>query len=116
MKTFTITENHLKLVQQLYFSDGSDYSCAPEVNQKRPFGNSDWEWDAFEILHPEQATKLRALWNEGLADDQYDKLCVAANKYMSDLVTVLQICTKTLAFEAGTYQCEQYTTNWVKVE
>lgn len=74
-ETFTLTADHLKLVRAMYFNyDPDTEHGAPEVNPKRPYGNSDVYDDMrdilgvkslrksqLDILHKETATVLQLM-------------------------------------------------------
>ena len=116
MRTFEIPEDHLKLVQNMYFEEGYCEACSPAVDQKRPFGNSDWEWDVVRILHPDQYEDLLERWNEGQAEDEVDALYWEASSLMQELPTVLEICARTLSFVPGKYTSDDYKSNWTRAE
>lgn len=48
--TFTLTEDHLKLLQRMYVGWQDCEYGAPEIDPKRPYGNSNVEEDICEIL------------------------------------------------------------------
>ena len=51
MQQFEVTEDHLKLVQRMYWQwDDHAYDGAPAVGLKRPYGNSDVMYDIAQIL------------------------------------------------------------------
>lgn len=56
---FEITNDHKKLLARMYVGWQDCEFGAPEVDPKRPYGNSDVEWDVAEILG----------W---IRDDRYD--------------------------------------------
>jgi hypothetical protein len=47
---FTLTENHLKLLQKMWVGWSTCEFGAPEIDPKRPYGNSDVIGDIHEIL------------------------------------------------------------------
>lgn len=91
---FTLTKNHIKLLQRMYVSW---YNCeygAPCIDPKRPYGNSDVEEDIREILP-----------NIPLNDEK----CLEIHK---ETETALQIVLTTGTFKPGIYECDEYDTNW----
>lgn len=109
-ETFTITEDHLKLVQRFYIDwDDSGYDGAPAVGLKRPYGNSAVAYDVAEIIGLEVSDDE----DEPYTDDQLEQ-CLELHRQMHK---VLQIACSTLKFEVGTYgRPEEYnTSHWVKI-
>lgn len=101
---FEITEDHMKLLARMSFSY-NDY-CefgAPEVNPKRPYGNSAVYHDIAELIgiEPEEKSEY---------DGEYD-FSEAQQKSMlklhKEMQTVLQIGANTKQFSAG-----KYTSDW----
>jgi len=46
--TVDITDNHLKILLDLYWDEGAyGFPC---INEKRPFGNGDWEEDILDLI------------------------------------------------------------------
>lgn len=110
-ETFTVTEEHLKLIQRMWVGWQHCEFGAPEIDPKRPYGNGDVCGDIAEILGLDPR-----LMNED--DSQYDE-----NMYDSlealhlETKTALQICLSTQSFKAGLYQQEPYSGNeWELVE
>jgi len=102
---FTLTEDHLKLLRKMYVG----WSCceygAPEIDPKRPYGNSWVGGDIHEILSGNYPEEL---------DDELEE------KY-SDLhretETALQIVLCTGKFEAGTYRRNNpYSKEWTNIK
>lgn len=94
MKIFTITDDHLKLLAEMNVGWCHDEYGAPEIDPKRPYGNSDVPADVRGILG-----------NEDLSDEAVRALHVETR-------TALQICLRTGAFATGTFECEDYSNNW----
>ena len=114
MQHFEVTEDHLKLVQRMYWQwDDHAYDGAPAVGLKRPYGNSDVMYDIAQILG----------WTDDFTEEQddefyeNDELIDKAMKIHRDMATVLQISTATLSWEPGVYvKAREYDSlNWVKV-
>lgn len=98
LRKFTITENHLKLLRNMYVDwDDCEYG-APCINPKRPYGNSDVETDIAEIIKfPKQNNwdKEEENWSEEAQEKLY---------YIhKEMQIVLQICLHLGKFEIGEY-------------
>lgn len=128
--TFVMTENHLKLLQRMNVGWQDCEFGAPEIDPKRPYGNSDVVQDIVEIIG---CTELR----EGVfefdfagkkwllkGEDKYniefvgpedDKLYKLLEKLHKETETALQVCLSTKSFKVGKYQEKDYG-DWVKVE
>ncbi|MFA6158955.1 MAG: hypothetical protein WC763_05045 [Candidatus Paceibacterota bacterium] len=96
MLTFQLKEEHLKLLSHSawYWSDVEN--GAPCMDQKRPYGNS-WLIDDLRGILP------------GVTDEE---LMV----FHKELVTALEIITRTRSFVPGTYSSETYSNDWKKEE
>lgn len=111
--TFELTENHIKLLQNMYF-DYDDYTetGAPVADCKRPYGNSMVYYDIYEILNGEK-------WEGEDENDEFpDEL---KNELMSihyGTATALQIILATRSFEPGIYELEKWRDrfSWRKVQ
>lgn len=109
MRKLKVTENHIKLLKKLYI-DWEDCSFgAPCVDCKRPFGNSDVYGDMAEIL----GIKLA---NQEENPELYERQIYSLNKGYKELQDCLQILVRNLSIEVGEYECDDYGTNWRKVE
>ena len=104
---FTVTEDHLKLIRRMYigYNEGCEFG-APEVNPKRPYGNSSVYQDIGEILEIEPNS------DGEFTDAEYDRFLTLHK----ETATALQIALRTGQFKTGDYVCEQYTENWSAVE
>ena len=108
LKTFTLTEQHIKLLRKMWVIWYDCEAGAPGVDCKRPYGNSDVDGDMAEIL--------------GLPwDPEDDETAVeqqrAFTKLHAETQTALQIVLYTGKFEPGLYkqQCEYDSQAWVLV-
>lgn len=120
MKTFEITEKHLKLLPRLYFyHEEGGYDGSPCVDQKRPYGNSNTYGDVLELVYPD----LYDYVNNKLDGEMWDYLDnnpEVKNELQAlheSMYLVLQIICVTGKVETGTYQMKsQYDDlSWVKV-
>lgn len=102
---FTVTEDHLKLLQRMYVGWQDCEYGAPEIDPKRPYGNSDVEADIAEILG----------WGDG-KEYPYDELDSDTRQMASILheetQTALQILLTNLTIEPGDYVADPYSTEW----
>lgn len=108
MEKFTITKDHLQLLQRMYVEWDDSYYGSPMIDCKRPYGNSDVLLDIAEILE----------WNigedGGLTSNQWD----IAERLHKETKTALQICLSTVRFETGTFEKrDRYDSrSWQKIE
>lgn len=112
MKEFLLTEDHIELISKFYINEGCAEACPPEVNQKRPWGNSDYIDDMAEILGVTV-----------LDEEEYDERRYGAEEYhrledlYTDLVDALQIVLYTKSFKPGLYRkLGEYGIGWEFVE
>lgn len=109
-ETFTLTEQHVKLLRKMYCDfDDNSYDGAPAINIKRPYGNSFVAGDVAEIL------------GEPFDDDEEDMVEEDVERFMAihrETGTALQVCLSTLSFEPGLYgrPMKYDTQKWVKVK
>lgn len=127
---FEIKPEHLKLLQNFVVGWQDSEFGAPEIDPKRPYGNSDVEQDMLEILG------LKELRSEVFEFELFSKkyLLKGKNKYNiylegpeeKDLVEelhklhketqlTLQICLMTQKFETGIFEEDEHY-DWRKVE
>jgi hypothetical protein len=105
MSTFTITEDHLKLLRRACIGWCDDETGAPQIDPKRPYGNSFVEGDIADILG----------WSfdEDLSEEQFEK----ASLLHSETSTVLQIILNILPDLTGTYiRVNDYLDKWVRAK
>lgn len=107
MNEFEVSENHLKLLDRtsIRYNDWTEFG-APEVDPKRPYGNSDVYGDIAEII---------GLPGEG-EDGEYSGFQRDFMKRLhTEMEFVLQILVSTRSIEAGRYVREsRYGTKWRK--
>src|SRR5689334_21410868 len=106
-QTFTVTEQHLKLMRRFQVGWQHCQTGAPEIDPKRPYGRSSVLEDIHEILTGESIGCPESK-HENLTDseiDQYEKL-------HRETETALQIALATGQFKAGKYECDLYSTAW----
>jgi hypothetical protein len=95
---FQVTEDHLKLLRNMYVRWQECENGAPAINCKRPYGNSDVESDVCRILE------------RYLSDEE-------AFKIHKETETVLQITLHVGYFKPGIYGItEAYRNDWELIE
>lgn len=101
---FTLTEAHLKLLSKMFVGWQDCETGAPEIDPKRPYGNSDVAGDVAEIVG--------VVDYDSEDDDQYQ----AMHDLHSETGIALQIVLSTRSFEPGRYKrLETYDTqHWVR--
>ena len=106
-QTFTVTEQHLKLLRRFNVGWQDCETGAPEIDPKRPYGNSAVPEDIHEILTGETI---------GCTDSKREELTVKETEdYMKlhrETETALQIALSTGQFKAGNYEAEAYSAEW----
>lgn len=91
--TFTVTDDHLRLLKRVYIGwEHCEYG-APAIDCKRPYGNSDVAQDICEILGWEFDE------DDGPTREQED----AARAIHKEMQVVLQILCAHLAIQPGIY-------------
>lgn len=116
---FTITENHLKLLKKMYVDWDDCEFGAPQINPKRPYGNSNVIDDIAEILNIKKTKDNVEDYDKEEASEYSDK-----NEYIEDLEwneeiynkfnrlhketqIALQICLCLGKFETGNFVKEE---------
>lgn len=101
--TFTLTEDHLRLLRRMYVGwDDCEYG-APAIDCKRPYGNSDVDQDICEILG----------WafdvDDGPTREQQDH----ARSLHEEMQAVLQILVNGAQLPTGEYvRSATYAADW----
>lgn len=99
MNVFVITEDHLKLLQQMNVHWHDCEYGAPCIDPKRPYGNSSVALDIAQLLGwwlPDEETCDDY-------DDAMEAIETEANELHRQMETVLQIVLVTQSFKAGKY-------------
>jgi hypothetical protein len=101
MLKFTLTEDHIKLLENTYIEWGDGKNGAPAVDCKRPYGNSNVAYDVAEILG----------WKLNLDEENCEELSseqlYQADKIHRETETALQIILQTKSFIPGNYEKEK---------
>jgi hypothetical protein len=93
---FELCEEHIKLLQGMYWEYSDCETGAPAVDCKRPYGNSYVPPDVADIL----GVKLP---DEG-SDEAYDEKVREVMRFHYESHTALEIILQTRAFELGWYE------------
>ena len=91
---FTLTENHIKLLRAMWVNWQDCETGAPEIDPKRPYGNSDVESDIHELLTGECGLK-------------YELTCEQRQQYANlhrETQYALQIVLSVGEMKVGTYE------------
>lgn len=111
-KTFVLTEDHLKLLGRMWVGWQDCETGAPEIDPKRPYGNSSVWRDVAEILGwevPEAETAG--------ADEERETLRKRADMLHRETEDALQICLQFREFRLGTFRERPYSwPRWERVE
>lgn len=107
MKTFTITEDHLKLARRMYVGWQDCEFGAPEIDPKRPYGNSYVYGDIAEIvgIQPSQNE------DEPFTEEQRARM----NLLHKGMKHVVQIALHVGKLEVGNYEGAEYGNEWRKL-
>jgi hypothetical protein len=103
---FTLTADHVKLIRRMCVGwDDIEYG-APQIDPKRPYGNSDVEQGIHEILtgRDEEIDDLSRVEREAL-EARYRQL-------HEETKTALQVVLAAGSFEPGEYMADEYSNNW----
>lgn len=103
---FTMTRNHIKLLRGMYVGWNDCEFGAPEIDPKRPYGNSQVYTDIGETLGIEP--------EGGVPDDREftNEQRIKMDKLHAETQTALQIVLKTGEFKPGVYTCREYSIGW----
>jgi hypothetical protein len=105
---FTLTEDHVKLARQMYVRWQDCETGAPEIDPKRPYGNSDVPGDIHEILTGEMVDNDEVVLNRGQKDSYLE--------LHAEMETALQVILAAGTFEPGHFEADAYTARWERVE
>jgi len=127
---FEIEPEHLKLIQRFYVGWNYCEFGAPEIDSKRPYGNSNVHRDMIKILGIEELKegvyKFKLFGKEWLlkGEDKYNiyldgadekTLIKKLDKLHKETETTLQICLDTQTFQTGIFEREKYSGKWAKI-
>jgi hypothetical protein len=108
-RKFTLTEKHIKLLRAMYVGWSQCEFGAPEINPKRPYGNSFVIGDIHEILSEDPSVA-------SFDDEILEELVGEYHQLHRETETALQVILRTGSFKPGTYKCDPYKQNWQLIE
>ncbi len=111
MREFTITEEHLTLLRGTWVVWNEEEYGAPQIDPKRPYGNSDVPLDIARLLGWEIPTTN----THGPHDPAWDELATRARKIHEETETALQIVLSVGYFKPGRYVANFYRQDWKEV-
>jgi hypothetical protein len=107
MQIFTLTKEHVKLLRRFQVGWQGCETGAPEIDPKRPYGNSAVPFDIHEILTGETIGCTDSK-REELTDKESEKYL----KLHRETEIALQIVLATGGFKPGNYESEEYGSEW----
>lgn len=108
---FDLTNNHIRLIENMRFDFNDIEFGAPCVDPKRPYGNS--------YIYEDMASILAIDPDFVNPDDPSDILFSIEDidlmdKLHKETETALQVIVVTKSFEPGLYVSDKYRNNWIK--
>ena len=126
---FTLKLEHITLLSNAYTGWDDCEFGAPEIDPKRPYGNSNVYQDMLEILGVKEIKKgkyefrqfgkrwlLKGEDKNNIDLDNETDLCDELDDLHKELETALQIVLKTKSFASGLYEAEKYGNDWKLVK
>lgn len=112
LTTFTLTEDHIKLVRSfnIYWEE-TCYLGSPVVDPKRPYGNSSILNDIHELLTGETIGCIDS--KRDVLNDREETRYIKLHR---ETEIALQIVLRAGSFKPGLYQRDEYDTNWRLVD
>jgi len=110
MQKFTLTQQHVDLLHRMNVRWNDEaYEGAPEIDAKRPYGNSDVWRNVAEIIGiaPVIDDDGERHWPQGTRE-----ACMALHR---ETGKALQVCLSAKTFEPGEYVADDYRDNWRRV-
>ena len=127
IETFEIKEEHLELLQRMCVGWQDCEFGAPEIDPKRPYGNSDVHQDMIEVLGFNELKEgiyefilFGKKWllkgedkhNIYLEGADEEELLKELDKLHKETEQALQICLEIKEFKVGIYEHEKYGGVW----
>lgn len=109
MERFELTTDHLKLLRRMNVGWSNCEFGAPEIDPKRPYGNSDVLMDIAEIL--DEPVFESAGGDRHLNPEQADRF----ERLHRETQTALQLCLSSGAFLTGVWERERSWEPWVRL-
>lgn len=110
MKLFKLTDDHIKLLNNMFVEWSLGYDGAPAIDTKMPYGNSNPIYDIYELL---QGKKWDCDEDGEMSDDLQEQLHLLHR----ETEIALQIVLFTKSFEPGMYEkIDKYDSrSWRKI-
>jgi len=107
---FVLTEDHLKLIRRMTvrYNDYFEFG-APEIDPKRPYGNSSVYYDIVEIL---DIDPKGGDGHDSEFTEEQEELMLGIHK---STAKALQVILASGSFEPGIYESEEYRDNSIKI-
>lgn len=105
--SFTVTDEHLKLLRRANVGWDDCEFGAPAIDCKRPYGNSDVISDIGEILGYRQE-----YWWDAFTEEYNETIADNFAELHAETGVVLQIALATGEFRPGRYIRDKYGINW----
>jgi len=111
VKTFEVKPEHILLLNRTVINWQDCEFGAPEVDPKRPYGNSDVYSDIAEILGIEPDTGYT--WEDaGFSDDLQLRMWTLHKGTKTALEILLHTLLSSNVFSSGVYTADDYNNNW----
>ena len=110
IERFELTSDHVKLIRRMYVNYNPRVEFgAPEIDPKRPYGNSNVFYDIGEILDikPKGGDEDDPEYTDGQQEEMM--------KIHESTAIALQIILASGSFETGFYESDKYRNNWLAV-
>lgn len=108
MKKFRLKMDHVRLLRRMYVGWQDCETGAPEIDPKRPYGNSDVANDMAVILGLKSQEQVN---EDPVSGTETETELLAVHR---ETETALQIVLSTGSFDPGDYKCDDYGHEWVK--
>lgn len=112
-ETFEVTEDHIKLLENVCITWSSMETGAPQVDPKRPYGNSAVVGDMIEILEREDEATTIENGHPRITDEAHDEM-MSLHGDMEQVVSIL-FDNPASGIEPGKYERERYGGTWTKI-
>lgn len=111
-KEFTVTIRHLELLRRMWVGWNHVEFGAPEIDPKRPYGNSDVLCDIAEIIFEPEIMS----WDDETREQWIGNHEAELTLLHAETALALQICLRQGTFRSGRYLDEGWPRYWVPVE
>ena len=102
-KRFTLTKQHIVLLRNANVGWNEGECGAAGLDTKRPYGNSDYIQDIAGLLGNKSIRRERDITSD--EEMEFERL-------HRETQTALQVVLATGSFQPGTYEADEYRSNW----